>query len=274
LPEAVGRHTEKAGESMSHVEESERKFYDEYWQRTEVNLIGGQLQIPGVRSIRGAKILICSCGSGIEPVLAANAGADVYAFDISSTAVEKALAVAQANGASVKADVMDFNSLKYPDDFFDFMYGSLILHHIDCEKSGGHIYRCLKANGIAFFWENSDRNPILRFARRMMFGQPGGYQKRQFLVFSRQGTTDEYPLTEEEVNILSGIFGGHIERIYTQFVFLQLLSGFGWRNKAFLKLLRAVDDLIARLCPMAMQYSFAQGIWLQKVEESRSARQD
>ena len=253
---------------MSNIAKREAEFYDRFWQQTEVREIKGNLQIPEVRNLEGAKILICSCGSGREPVLAAHAGAEVFAFDVSSQAVEKALAVAQANNVDIRADVMDFQSLKYPDNFFDFMYGSSILHHVNCEKAGREIYRCLKPNGIAFFRENSDKNPILRYARRIAYGSPGGYQRQRFLFFRRQGTTDEYPLTEEEVKVLSDIFGGNTKRIYTRFVFFVLLASFRWRNTMFGNLMRDFDSLIARLFPVVMQYSFAQGIWLQKKESA------
>jgi SAM-dependent methyltransferase len=256
---------------MPALEEREKIFFDQRWKDTEIRQYHDALQIPGVSSLKEAKILICSCGSGIEPVQAANAGADVYAFDISSTAVDKALSVAQANNVTIKAEVMNFHSLEYPENFFDFIVGSAILHHVDCEKAGKQIYRCLKPNGIAFFWENSDRNPILRFARRIMFGRPGGHQKQQFFIFKRAGTTDEYPLTEEEVRILSGIFGGHMKRIYSHFIFIQLLSIFGWRNEVFRKTLKGIDSLTAKLCPAVMRYSFLQEIWLQKVEPITNA---
>jgi SAM-dependent methyltransferase len=253
---------------MTGISKREAEFYDRYWQRTEEQQHHGQLQIPGVHSLEGAKVLICSCGSGKEPVLAAKAGADVYTFDISSVAVEKALAVARFNDVSIRAGVMDFHKLGYPDAFFDYIYGNAILHHVDCEISGREIYRCLKPDGIAYFLENSDRNPILRYMRRVMFGSPDGYQKRRFLAFTRHGTTDEYPLTEEEVEILSDIFQGQIKRIYTNFVFFKLLATSGWKNKTFKELMRGLDNTIVWLFPFVMQYSFTQGIWLQKKGEA------
>jgi len=175
--------------------------------------------------------------------------------------------VAEFNNVSIRADVMDFHRLEYPDSFFDHIYGSSILHHVNCEVAGREIYRCLKPNGIAYFLENSDRNPILRYIRRMMFGSPDGYQKKKFLVFTRRGTTDEYPLTEGEVVVLSEVFGGQMKRIHTQFIFLQLLSRFGWRNRIFKRSMTGLDSIIARLFPFVVQYGFVQGIWLQKKEE-------
>jgi ubiquinone/menaquinone biosynthesis C-methylase UbiE len=247
------------------VEQKEKEFYDNYWKNFEIKKITGRLEIPEVSNLKGSKILICSCGSGIDTVYAANAGADVYAFDISSTAVEMARVVAKNNNVNINAEVMDFHSLKYENDTFDYIYGTDILHHIDCDRAGKELFRCLKPGGVAFFWENSDRNPILRFFRRMLFGKPGGYQKNKFLFFRRDGTTDEYPLTEDEVKILSDIFEGHLKRIYRVFYFFQLLSRFGWKNKFYNKFLFNFDKFIAKIFPFMMKYSFEQGIWMQKI---------
>ena len=166
----------------------------------------------------------------------------------------------------MKLDLLyfDFHHLKYPDDFFDLIYGKAILHHVDCNLAGREIYRCLKPGGIAFFWENSDRNPILRWFRRKAFGTPGGYQKQKFLFFKRHGTTDEYPLTEEEVDILSEIFDGNIKILHERFNFFSLLSSFGWQNRTFRKLVIMLDDFLATILPPIMKYSFYQQVLLHK----------
>jgi SAM-dependent methyltransferase len=154
--------------------------------------------------------------------------------------------------------------LKYPDNFFDVIYGSSILHHVDCTVAERQMFRCLKPGGIAYFHENSDRNPILRYLRRLLFGSPGGYQKQKFLFLKRTGTTDEYPLTEKEVAQLSDIFGGHIERYYPRFYFFYLLYFVGWRNERFGKFLWGLDTIIGDLFPFLKRYSFVQDLLLQK----------
>ena len=113
--------------------------------------VTGRIQIPGMDSLGGKRVLICSCGSGIEPVLAAQAGGEVYAFDISPVAVETAKKVAAFHGVGMTAEAMDFHNLQYPDDFFDVMYGSYILHHIDCSLAGEQMLRCLKPGRHSLF---------------------------------------------------------------------------------------------------------------------------
>jgi len=249
---------------MGNTVDREREFFDELWKSTQPREVYEHLEIPTVGTLLGKRVLICSCGSGTEPVLAAKEGAEVYAFDISETAIRKAEEVAAFNRVKVIAEVMDFHDLKYPDDFFDVIYGTSILHHVDCAVAGRQIFRCLKPGGIAYFRENSDRNPILRFLRRLLFGSPGGYQRQKFWFIKRTGTTDEYPLTEEEVAQLSDIFGGHIKRYYPRFYFFYLLYFVGWRNERFGKLLWDFDTAIGDLFPFLKRYSFVQDLLLQK----------
>ena len=246
------------------IVDSEKRFFDDLWQRTKPREIHGRLEIPSVSSLQGKKVLVCSCGSGVEPVLAARAGAEVFVFDISETAIQKAKEVAAFNGLKITAEVMDFHDLRYEDDFFDVIYGSSILHHVDVAIAGRQVFRCLKPGGVAYFRENSDRNPILRCLRRALFGGPGGYQRQKFLFLKRTGTTDEYPLTEEEVAQLSEIFDGHIRRMYPRFYFFYLLFFVGWRNERFGRLLRNLDTAIGNLFPFLKPYSFVQNLLLEK----------
>lgn len=243
--------------------ERERSYFDAYWQTIAPRRVVGRLAIPGV-DLRGKRVLICSCGSGEEPVLAANAGAEVYAFDISTTAVAKALEVARYNGVRIVAEPMDFHELRFPDAFFDVIYGASILHHVDCGRVGREIWRCLRPGGVAYFFENSDRNPLLRWFRRLAFGRPGGVQRKTFLFFRRDGTSDEYPLTEGEVQELARVFPGGLQVSHDRFVFFELLAIHGWRAEGFRMLTRKLDALAGRIVPALKSYSFYQHVRLEK----------
>lgn len=79
-----------------HVSELERSHFDQVWSNLNTQIrIEDQLQILQLDSRRGKRILVCSCGSGILPVRAANAGAEVYAVDISEIGIQNAIAVAK-----------------------------------------------------------------------------------------------------------------------------------------------------------------------------------
>jgi len=242
----------------------EKQFYDEEWKKVQIHKITGKITIPGIENFEGKRVLICSCGTGVEPVLAAKQGAETYAFDISDTAVKNTREMARYNHVLIHADVMDFHRLSYEDNFFDILYGSAILHHIDCEIVGKEIYRVLRPGGIAFFRENSDRVLLFRFLRRLLFGKPGGYQRRRFLFIKRRGTTDEYPLTEKEISTLSEIFDGNIKVYNERFYFLFHLNALIFRNPKIGKILWSLDSSIGDSFPSVKKYSFWQEILLKK----------
>jgi SAM-dependent methyltransferase len=258
--------TDRAAPASSPVAQ-EQEFFDDFWAATRVRRITERLELPGIE-LAGKRVLICSCGSGEEPVRAVNAGArEVHAFDISRTAVRKALQVAEFNRVSISAQVMDFHALAYPTGYFDVIYGSAILHHIDCERAGRETLRCLAPGGTAYFAENSDRNPLLRWARRLLFGTPGDVQRSRRLFFRRYGTADEYPLTDDELAVLAAIFDGELRVRIPRFVFFELLALHGWRQQTFQHLMRQLDSRTARLLPPVARYSFVQDVIMARSDD-------
>jgi len=252
-------------DSPQTIAEREKQFYDQEWKNTEVRRINARIRIPGVDSLKGKRILICACGTGVWPVAAAKDGAEVFAFDISETAIEKAQEMARFNEVEVRADVMDSHALEYPDDYFDVVYGQAILHHVDCGIAGAEIRRCLKPGGVAYFRENSDRNPILRFLRQTLYGKPGEVQKTSFLFFKRIGTSDEYPLTETEIDEFRRVFGSeHVKLFHPEFMFFQLLHTLAWRSRLGKKVTQAMDETTVAVLPFLRPYSFLMYVWMQK----------
>lgn len=250
---------------MPEVTRRERQFYDSAWQGVQPQIVtGGLVPIPGVPSLKGKRILICSSGSGHEPARAAKAGAEVYVFDISTTAIENTLRTAAYNQVIVHAQVMNFENLLFEDNFFDVMYGSAILHHIDCAQAAQEIHRCLKPGGVAYFLENSARNPLVRLARRLVFGTPGENQRQRFLFFQRHGTPDEYPLTDAEIAEFEKVFPDHVKLVFDEFVFFQLLYAFVLRREWFKRLTLALDNLTVKFFPGLMKYSYDQHVWMMK----------
>ena len=254
--------------STANVHQRERDFYNHFWIEKRASLVEGTLvPIPGIETLAGKRVLICSCGSGVEAVLAAKAGAEVCMFDISDTAVENTLRVAALNHVNVSAEVMSFEELRYDDNVFDVMYGSSILHHVDCARVATEIYRCLKPGGVAYFLENSARNPLVRVARRLVFGTPGKNQRQRFLFFTRHGTADEYPLTDAEVAEFDTAFSGNVQLVFDEFVFFQLLHAFCLRREWFRSLTLRLDELVVALFPGLMKYSYDRHVWMQKPKD-------
>lgn len=243
--------------------EREREFYDRFWAQTRPRRIEDGEGLP-VR-VEGRRVLICSCGTGEDPVRAMRAGAaEVHAFDISTTAAAKAREMARHNEVDVGVAAMDFHRLAYADASFDVIFGRAILHHIECGPVGAELFRCLRPGGIAYFEENSDRNPVLRWVRRVAFGRPGETQRSRFLVFRRHGSSDEYPLTDAEIEELAGPFGGRFTLRVPRFVFFELLAIHGLRHPRFFRWMQKLDAAVLRLLPGLARFSFLQDVELRR----------
>ena len=171
--------------------QKEAAHFDEVWRKVRPTKVTDELQIPGAQSLRGKRVLICSCGSGRDPVRAANSGAEVFAVDLSPAGVKKAQEMAAFNQVSVDARVMDLHHIEFPDKYFDVLYGSAILHHLNCDTAGAEFRRVLKDGGIVFFEdENTDRNPILAFFYRAMSGTD---QRKDVLPSGFGGASEIFP---------------------------------------------------------------------------------
>ena len=87
--------------------------------------------------------------------------------------------------------VMDAHSLDFPDNSFDIVFGTGILHHLDFEVAVKEISRVLKNDGEMVFVEPLARNPIAKLVRKLT---------------PEARTPDEKPLDKEEFRILSKYF--------------------------------------------------------------------
>ena len=83
--------------------------------------------------LKDKKILIVAVGTGKEVVRAARMGADVYGIDISSNAVKNARAMLQLNSLDGTIIVGDGAETAFESGFFDMVWGSAVLHHLDHE---------------------------------------------------------------------------------------------------------------------------------------------
>jgi hypothetical protein len=104
--------------------------------------------------------------------------------------------------------------------------------------------RLLVPGGRAVFFENQDRNPLLRFARRRLWGARG---------LDWVGTRDERPLTRADFAVLERTFTS-IELSYPSFYFFEALSrALGHR---FHRPLAGLDALAWRRLPAARPWSW------------------
>jgi SAM-dependent methyltransferase len=139
------------------------------------------LNILGVPQLHGMKILDYCCGTGISAIYFALCGAEVWAFDASSKAINIAEKSADMSGVSkmVHFNVLDAQKLPYESDFFNVSFCQSALHIvIDYPACPNELSRVLKSGGKAIFCdEGLGYNPFLkpiRWLRRRKWLKCGG----------------------------------------------------------------------------------------------------
>ena len=143
---------------------------------------------PGRRAL---ELGACLAGAGLD---LARSGTDVTAVDISPATVEQARANAAALGLEDRMDlrVMDAEDLDLPDDTFDVVCASAVIHHLDLERAIPEVVRVLRPGGQAVFAEPLGHNPLINRYRRRT---------------PEMRTPDEHPLTMEDLHMLGRHFG-------------------------------------------------------------------
>ena len=118
--------------------------------------------------IRGKRLLDLGCGAGENSVYFAKKGALCVAADYSPGMVEVALQLAAANNVKISGRTMNAIALDCPDNTFDFVYASNLLHHLpDPQAVILEMHRVLKPGGKACFWDPLRHNPIINVYRRI-----------------------------------------------------------------------------------------------------------
>jgi SAM-dependent methyltransferase len=173
----------------------------------------------------GARALEYGCGPGSRAFHLARQGAEVVGIDISPVAIEQATEQGRAEGLQDKLEfrVMDAEQLEFPDDSFDIVCGSGIIHHLDLARSYAEIARVLKPGGTALFTEPLGHNPAINW-----------YRNRT----PDMRTVDEHPLLMQDLKLAERWFGDVGARFFT----LAPLFAIPLRNtKSFGRVVSALD---------------------------------
>ncbi len=142
--------------------------------------------------VRGKRLLDLGCGAGENSVYFAKKGARCVAADYSPGMVKVALQLAAANGVEFVGCTANAMALDFPDNTFDFVYASNLLHHLpDASAAILEMHRVLKPGGKACFWDPLKHNPIINVYRRMA---------------TKVRTEDEAPLDINIVNFVKSHF--------------------------------------------------------------------
>jgi ubiquinone/menaquinone biosynthesis C-methylase UbiE len=243
--------------------ERERRFYDARAATLSAEELPPRELDPYERAlldalgpVAGRRVLEVGCGAGDVALELLDRGAELTAIDLSPAMVElagrRAARFRPEGVASFRAAPVEATGLE--SGVFDRVVGKWILHHADVPAAARELARVLRPGGLAVFFENHDRNPLLRLARHRLLAAPG---------LQRVGTPDERPLDRADMRALLDAFGD-LELRYPSFYAFEALSR-ALRYRAYGPL-RALDGLVWRRLPRLRPYSYHVLVVLRRVE--------
>lgn len=201
-------------------------------------------------SIEGKTVIDLGCGNGAASLIFAELGANVISIDLSENAINNLSNYCKEKGIdnikAIKLSALEIDQL----EGVDFIFGSMILHHIEPFKDFALKLKDTLADGAkGFFWENNARSNLIIWFRQNIVGK---------LWVPKYGDYDEFPLTPSEVDELREYFNIKIE--YPELFYFRLISIYLLRGK-FSSLFKLIDDKLYKY-PYIRKYSYRQYVLL------------
>lgn len=139
--------------------------YDQYFDHAHAYRVAKKFLGP----VTDQKILDYACGSGWVSIYFARSGAQCYGFDISPVSIEVATQMAADNGLGDRCEfkVTTAESIDYPENTFDLLFGNAALHHTDLDLSPAEIARVLKPGAKACFIDDLRYHPVMWVYRKI-----------------------------------------------------------------------------------------------------------
>lgn len=179
------------------IHSSEAEFHDQWAQDTPLQKIAvreafeaptaveNRAILERMGDLRGKRLLDVGAGLGESSVYFALKGADVTAVDLSPGMVERAVALGQAHGVSIRGVVQSGERLDVEAGYYDIVYVANTIHHVtDKDQLFQQMHQALKPGGRFFSFDPLAYNPVIEVYRRMA---------------TKVRTEDEAPLTFQDV---------------------------------------------------------------------------
>jgi len=196
-------------------------------------------------------IIDLGCGRGATSLFFAHCGAhNVISVDLSDVAIKNLKTYCQDNDIDnitpMKLSAQEINKLEK----VDFVFGSMILHHIEPFKEFAiNLRDAIKPGGKCFFWENNAQSKIMIWFRQNIVGK---------LWVPKYGDPDEFPLTQSEVDELKKYF--HVEVEFPELLYFRMISSYLFRGH-FRKLFHILDNYFYKYHAFR-KYSYRQYLCL------------
>ena len=201
--------------------------------------------------VRGHTLIDIGSGRGAASLFFASHGARVISIDLSEVATRNLAAYCRSRDiVNVETHCMAAHELQRLGKV-DFIFGSMILHHIEPFEEFARILRAtLRPHGKAFFWENNARSSIMIWFRRNIVGR---------FWIPKYGDDEEFPLMPSEIDELRNYFDVKVE--YPYLLLFTLISVYVLRNR-FKWPFERLDKFLYRY-PSIRQYSYRQYLLLE-----------
>ena len=177
----------------------------------------------------GKRLLETGCGTGSRFKKYLDMHARFTGIDISPRGIQKAKERTTDSGYLADYFVMNAEQTDFPDNSFDIVVGSGIIHHLEISKAYRELNRILKSNGHAVFIEPLRHNPIINLYRRPT---------------PRMRTEDEHPLKIKDIKLMEDYFH-KIDIEYSSFLTLLAVP---FRDKGIFdsvySILKKLDQLL------------------------------
>ena len=206
--------------ALSERQRRELEFYEQFSRRNDSPIVSfapikGQRARPGnsywhlislvKRNFRSPdqKLLDFGCGKGDSAPIFSRIGYEVFGFDVSPNNISIAKHLAHKYGIKERThfQVGVAEELDYPDDFFDVVVGTDILHHVEISQTMSECSRVLKKGGLAIFHEPI-RVPVFDTLRETRFGN---WLVPKEVSLERHVTQDERKLTLDDIEVVRSI---------------------------------------------------------------------
>lgn len=186
-PDRIERERQFHNQRFEHDDrDAQLKYYDAIVHAKEQYFARIDSLLPG------ADVLEYGCSYGDSCIAYSQVAKSATGIDISDTAIETGRARALAAGRdNVRLEVMNAEAMTFPDNSFDLVFGSGIIHHLDVGRSLSELKRVLRPGGRVVFVEPLGHNPAIELYRRLT---------------PKARTPDEHPLLKKDFDAFSAIF--------------------------------------------------------------------